>query len=126
MPDLPNTRAAVQALARERVAERALALQNHIKENLSHPGSGRTYKRQNREHQASAPGESPAVDLNDLRSSILTQKLNPEWYRVGVSAGKGDGSLRARAPALEFGSRTIKPRPFIRPALEQLKAELTS
>ena len=94
----------------------AVLLEKLIKEELSKPGSGRIYKRGGRTHQASAPGEPPAVDLGDLRRSIGREQVEDTW-RVGTGL--------ARAAALEFGhrykdGRVLAPRPYMRPAVKRL------
>jgi hypothetical protein len=91
----------------------ALVLVGIIKRILSKRGTGRTYG----SHTASAPGEPPAVRYGDLRRSIGREK-------VGGTIRVGSGLKRAAA--LEFGhryssGRILAPRPFMRPAVEQLK-----
>lgn len=94
------------------VALRAQQARTVIVEQLGHPGTGRRYKRGNRTHTASAPGKSPAVDTGRLRQSIGVQKVGEGHYRVGTNV--------EYAPYLEFGTRRMAARPFMRPALEQL------
>lgn len=56
-------------------------------------------------HQASAPGEAPAVDTGDLRNSIgVSQRQKCEAF-VTASA--------EHAPYLEFGTRFMSSRPFL-------------
>jgi HK97 gp10 family phage protein len=93
----------------------ALVLEREIKQELSKRGSGRTYKRGKKVHQASAPGEPPAVDSGRLRSSVGHEQTD-EGVRVGTAV--------TYAIPLEYGSSRMKPRPFIRPALERAKAEM--
>ena len=104
----------MQRLAEQRVAQKAEVIRNRIVENLSTPGKGRVYtwKEKGRKisHTASAPGDGPAVDLGTLRQSISVQEISPGYRRVGTSI--------LYAPYLEYGTRHIKPRPFMRPALE--------
>ena len=92
----------------------ALELERAIKLVLSHPGTGRTYGK----HQASAPGEPPAVDTGILRNTIGTESLGGV-IRIG--------SGQEYAPILEYGSglARIAPRPFMRPALESVKERMT-
>ena len=74
--------------------------------------SGIVYEKTNpnRTHRASAPGEAPATDTGRLVSSI---KANIEGKSAEVEAAT------EYAAYLEFGTRTIEPRPFLFPALEQ-------
>ena len=73
---------------------------------------GRWVKRYNPERtlQASAPGEVPANDLGMLANSIS----------VDVDQTQFNMTLSASAPharPLEYGTRHMLPRPFLRPAL---------
>ena len=76
------------------------------------PKTGDLYEKTNptRTHRASGPGEAPATDTGRLANSITAS-----------IAGKS-AEVRAEvdyAVYLEFGTRTIAPRPFMIPALEQ-------
>jgi len=80
---------------------------------LSTPKTGKTYFRRGVEHRASAPGEAPASDTGRLVNSITTSYM-PE---------KTAGRVTARteyAAYLEFGTQTMEPRPFMRPALTNM------
>lgn len=97
------------------VQRAALVLQAEIKRTLSTPGKGRLYKsrgvtsklarkgtkkRARQMHQASAPGDPPAVDTGYLRASVV---LNPQadgTVHVGPAADY--------AMALEFGTKRPK------------------
>jgi HK97 gp10 family phage protein len=81
------------------------------------PKTGRVYNRHGVEHQASAPGEPPATDTGRLIGSIVTD-VEPN----GPGNTGPVGAVEARveyAAWLEFGTRRIAPRPFLRPALER-------
>jgi len=72
--------------------------------------SGRVYRRRGTEHQASAPGEPPASDTGTLVNSIETS--------YDFKALSGSVVVRAaHGPPLEFGTRKMAARPFMRPAL---------
>jgi len=108
-------------------------LENTIKRSMK-AGTGRMYGK----HQASAPGSPPAVDTGRLRGSISTN-----WTGSGMTKGKVDGSALAGdgipqpsdkskfivsvgsavpyAGWLEFGTKKIAARPYIRPAFDKLK-----
>lgn len=105
------------------IAKCGMVLEKAIKEQLSHPGSGRVYpaRKGRGQHQASAPGESPAPDLGDLRKSI-GQEVVGGIRRVGTGL--------ARAAALEFGhvyadGRVLAPRPYMRPAAKRSEKDMT-
>lgn len=74
--------------------------------------SGITYEKidPKRTHRASAPGEAPATDTGRLANSI---QADIEGKSATVFTNL------EYAPWLEFGTRTIEPRPFMFPALEK-------
>lgn len=55
------------------VGETALETEADIKTAMAEPKSGRVDKRKGRTHQASAPGEAPAIDTGLLVNSINTE-----------------------------------------------------
>jgi HK97 gp10 family phage protein len=65
-------------------------------------------------HQASAPGEAPAWDTGHLAGSISV--VSDETRVAATVAVKAD-----YASALEFGTRNMGERPFLRPAIEKNK-----
>lgn len=93
-------------------------------------------------HWSSKPGQPPHVNTGRLRGSI-TWALS-EGVRqgdiIGKSAQKGDevgrpdreakriiaviGTNVKYGPALEFGTRKMAARPFLRPALEKARAKI--
>lgn len=75
--------------------------------------SGRVYNRGKRSHQASAPGEAPANDYGFLASNIKAEL-----------ADKNTANLRSNAPYsihLEYGTRKMAARPFLRPAGDRIR-----
>lgn len=77
--------------------------------------SGRIYKiGKNRTHQASAPGQAPAVLTGQLRSSITINRVTDYEYVVSIAAPYGR--------ILEFAMN----RPFAIPASEKAWASFTS
>ena len=83
------------------------------------PGTGAEYPRGGKIHRASAPGQPPAVDTGRLRASI-THEMQTEGQRVTARVGTNV----EYAKELEFGTRRIAARPFLRPILTARKAEL--
>ncbi|MDZ7824506.1 MAG: HK97-gp10 family putative phage morphogenesis protein [Ahrensia sp.] len=79
--------------------------------------TGRRYKRGAVTHQASAPGESPATDTGKLVSS-------GEWSVDEANLWVTISFTAFYARLLEFGTRFILPRPFILPALDQVKEQI--
>ncbi|MFC6591676.1 HK97-gp10 family putative phage morphogenesis protein [Deinococcus lacus] len=149
MSNLPHTQAAIQRIADRQLARQAQQLRGIIVRQLSQPGTqvaalrrtyrnishrqaqalglrGRSMQTANgnirtrvrsgyREIKVSAPGDSPAVQTGRLRQSITVQKVKAGRYRVGTNV--------EYAPYLEFGTRNMQPRPFMRPALEKHRHE---
>mgnify|MGYP003344296938 CR=1 FL=1 len=83
-----------------------------MKVSFAQAKSGRVYRvsRTGRPHQASAPGEAPAILTGFLSNSILTAFPGPRVGEITIGA--------QYAPYLEQGTRTIAPRPYIRPAIK--------
>jgi len=76
--------------------------------------TGRIYRRRGVEHQASAPGQSPASDTGNLAGSIEAEH-KPGALRGRVRVGAKHGR------PLEHGTPTIEPRPFARPAVAAMR-----
>jgi HK97 gp10 family phage protein len=118
-------------------------LETDIKRSMT-TGTGRTYvkgKNRNIIHIASAPGMPPAVDTGRLRASISTN-----WSNSGMERGHVDGKAEAEdgvgmpkdplrfhvyvgtnvlyAPLLEWGTRRMSARPFVRPAFDRIKGKV--
>lgn len=106
---------------------------------LRMPKSGRIYRvgknptkadraagRQFRGHQASAPGEAPAIDTGALSRSItheITETGAGFSLDIGPSAQSGRDDIAAH---LEFGTSKMAPRPSWRPALEEVASRSES
>ena len=81
------------------------------KESMMGPKSGRMYKvsRTGKQHQASAPGQAPAIDTGNLVNSIRHQRVGQENARTYTNT--------EYAAHLEFGTAKMAPRPFMTPAM---------
>lgn len=90
---------------------------------LQPPKTGRIYTRNTVQHQASAPGESPASDTGTLARNVTTT------YDVANITGYINVST-AYAGALEFGTPRVAARPYARPALaekvEEIRADIAA
>lgn len=115
---------------RQAVAVSAKQVESDIQRSMRGPKSGIVYKRKSTTHQASAPGEAPAIDTGILRSSIAAKVT-----KGGLSAtiGVHDVTKVKYARRLEFGfvgtdskGRTYNQaaRPFVFPAFEQNKKDI--
>jgi hypothetical protein len=89
----------------------ALRIEETAKTSMAGPKSGRMYGA----HQASAPGESPAIDTSNLANSIGTEAMGGASHMVYAGT--------EYALSLEFGSPRVAPRPFLGPAASQEEPE---
>ena len=91
------------------------------KESILSGGTGITYQKYNprRQHTASAEGEPPASDTGFLVGSISSNVKKRGTSVVGQIIASA-----SYAPHLEFGTSTIRPRPFMQPALERNRPKI--
>lgn len=95
----------------ESVREEAIRLMQET------PHTGRIYRRRGVSHQASAPGEPPAVDTGRHIAQITTDYDHPNIA--------GTVTFRSKQAAwLEFGTARMAARPYARPALANKRAEI--
>lgn len=113
----------IEQTASKRMAEAVNEVRNTVLETLSGTRSGRTYKvpGTQRTYIASAPGEPPAQATAQLRQSIK-----------GIVEGEGRkvigkvGTPLAHGKHLEFGTRRIKPRPWLKISFEKALPKVKS
>lgn len=143
----PEWRRRFNAAVREGLVASQVRLSNQIQQVLSKPGTGRLYRvnkgrgkraRNLREmgfHRASAPGFPPAVNTNRLRGSWsvaiksgkdLLPGYNMRVIRKPGMLGYELGSSVVYAPFLEFGTRRMKKRPYLKPSMDIVAKALPS
>lgn len=83
------------------------AIKATVETDMRSPKSGRMYG----SHQASAPGEAPAVEYQDLIGSIV---VDLEELKVIV------GSPLPYGRYLEFGTHNMEARPWLNPATDKV------
>jgi len=90
----------------------AVPIKKDIQQELRRPKSGpiHTRYRPKRRVKVSLPGEPPARDLGVLVNSIKV-KVDPSSFNLEM------GANAPYARDLEYGTRRVLPRPFLRPAL---------
>lgn len=110
----------LDAIAAEALPKSAMAggyvIQAGMKRRIMQGGkTGRIYKRGNRQHQASAPGEPPATDYGALVNSIETRisesSADYAESETGPTVAYGEG--------LEYGTSRMEARPYGRPTLDE-------
>lgn len=101
--------------AKRALGKLAFYCEAFAKDLLSGSRSGRVYGG----HQASAPGEPPAVLTGTLKNSIRAVAEGDGAMVWMVRVGTEYGAI------LEFGSAKIAPRPFMRPAAEATSKKVT-
>jgi hypothetical protein len=107
---IPQALKAIDKAADAQVFRIANRIRNEaIERILRGDKSGKLYKRGNRLHRASAPGQAPASDHGDLVGSIRVEH-KPGSMTAMVIAGTN------YAKRLEFGTPHLSPRPFMAPA----------
>lgn len=79
-----------------------------VKEDLSRPGTGRTYGK----HRASAPGEPPAPDIGNLRAKT---NANPNLAEDGDDLVGRMESNTDYSRKLNDGTERMAARPFLTP-----------
>lgn len=107
--NLPKLSAELHEKARQIVEKVAFDVEAHMKASMAEPKTGAVYGA----HQASAPGEAPAIDTGNLVNSILIEMTGDLEATVSVGA--------EYAAPLELGTTTMAPRPFAGPAAEAVR-----
>lgn len=95
------------------IREEPTNIQNDLRQAMNQAKSGRIYTRRGIQHQASAPGEAPAIDTANYVNSIQTK--HESQYRSAVQ------SDAPQALALELGrpDKGLLPRPAWVPAAHE-------
>ncbi len=91
-------------------------IERETKNLLTGSRTGHTYTFRGVTHQASAPGEPPAVDTGNLKNSLRVLEVTDERASFGTSADY--------AAYLEFGTRNMGARPYLRPAADASTEEI--
>lgn len=90
----------------------AWEISNELKNTFEYGSrSGREYKRGDKIHIASAPGEPPVTDSGQLVKSVTAPIKIPEGYKVGIGV--------EYAMYLELGTRKMAPRPYIKRSVDK-------
>lgn len=87
--------------------------------------AGQRKSRPGRVHQASAPGEAPAIWSAFLAKGIryFVAKMDDKTWSLVIGVTEQSGRSKI-ASMLEFGTSRMRPRPAWRPALAEWKAQI--
>lgn len=110
---IPAIQASIRPSVSQVVRKTAHDVEAGVKTEMRAPKSGRLYRRGSGTHQASAPGQAPAVDFGQLINSIQVENVTELTSLVGTNT--------EYAMALEYGSRRVAPRPVWRPVIEKMR-----
>ncbi|MDX2334609.1 hypothetical protein [Brevundimonas vesicularis] len=88
---------------------------------LAQEGTGRIYTRGGRKHQASAPGQSPALDTGNLRANT---NADLDLREEGTDLVGEIVSNTEYSEALERGTERMAARPFLGPLGTDHRTEL--
>lgn len=118
---LPEVMRKINSASKDAMAEAVNEVRNKTLEKLSGARSGRTYfvPGTHRTYTASAPGEAPAQATSALRQSVAGEtKIEGKEIvgRVGTPLDYGR--------MLEFGTRRMAPRPWLKKAFEESEAKV--
>ena len=102
------------AAVRRALGKLAALVEAEAKKSMEGQKSGAFYG----DHQASAPGEAPAVDTGNLKNSIVAEPVGDGTRNWMVSVGA------EYAAYLELGTVDIEPRPYMRPAAEEANQQI--
>ena len=113
---IPEAKAKIKSEAFARMVKAVNTVRNETLETLSGSRSGRIYRVPGtmKTYTASSPGEPPAVATGQLRQSVRTQVDNSSSMIIGYV-----GSTLIYAPCLEFGTRKMAARPWLKLSFEK-------
>ncbi len=119
--NVPEVMRKIDSASKDRMHEAVNEVRNKTLEKLSGSRSGRTYyvPGTKRTYTASAPGQAPAQATGELRQSIageVTKEGKQYVGRVGTDTIQGK--------MMEFGTRHVTPRPWLRKSFEESEAKV--
>lgn len=127
----------IAALSGDRLGQAVVAggfvLEKAVKISMSATThTGRVYRRKGKKHQASAPGETPAVWTGVLVNSIATELVSSSktdaWAQVGTGVEYAEalefGHVNKTRAGTEDVATFTQPRPFMRPGYDNNVAKI--
>lgn len=117
----------------ERMVKAVNAVRNETLKTLSGNRSGRTYfvPGTKTTYIASSPGEPPAVATGQLKQNVTTSIEGAGKTTTGYVGIRGDAinkvtgdNVGEYAICLEFGTKKMSPRPWLKPSFEKSEPKL--
>jgi len=93
----------------------ANVVKNQAVRDMHSISQGEIYRRGSVNHTASKPGDAPNVDTGTLVNSLFVAKVDQLTYKVGTNIDYGTH--------LEFGTRNMAARPWLKPAFNKTKED---
>ena len=117
--EIPDLAELVREQGANVIRDITTGLEAEFKARMDRQGTGKFYKRgKTAVHQASAPGEAPVIDSNNLVNSIMStiEELRGEIVMNDYGFFLDQGIIGAG----KYGKVNIAARPFIMPSLEEV------
>lgn len=117
---IKEAQTAIEGSAQKMMHKAVNEVRNTTLETLSGKRTGRTYfvPGTKRTYTASAPGEPPAQATGRLRQSVKGVVKG----MAGTVTGQV-GSVMEYAPCLEYGTKKMAARPWLRPSFEKARVD---
>lgn len=112
--------AAVKSGVGQAVHKAAVEIRQDVHESMEEPKHGNVYLIGGKSHQASAPGEAPAVLTADLINSVKEEQVDATTWDIPAEGQEGQQMW-------EFGIRgPDSARPYLRPAADKARQKYGS
>lgn len=120
----PEVARKLDARMRRRLKLAGIAVEAEAKRSMGGQKTGKWYRKPYTKavYQASAPGEAPAARTGGagLQGSITTDEPFKRLFTWHCHVGTDE----PYAPYLELGTSRMRPRPFLRPALDRSRSKV--
>ena len=120
----PTVKRELKKVVRARMMAAARAYEKELRRLMEEPKSGVIDTRKGSSHQASAPGEAPAIDTGAMSKGIIHGMASKGEMGWGVGIGMRTVALTEQARALELGTWKMAPRSMWKPAMITLRARM--
>lgn len=120
-----NVLSELKKVQKQRVVMASVYLDEVVKKTLTGSRKGRIYTKPGTKvkYRASAPGEAPARPTGQLARSVAWQ-LMPSSAFGGRGVISEVGTPLEKGKQLEFGTKTIEPRPWLWPSFVKARRRI--